>query len=123
MTAGTLAPERAKAAQLLAALAWLCCEGSVPVPPGTISSCIRVCSRITDAAERLKAWAEYRAAVRIELDLDGGVADYRVVDDELTCADRMNVAIEIARQRSAEALAVLLGDPIPLTSASQWSTP
>ena len=88
-----------KAAQLLAALAWMDCEQSLSLPASMVKACVGVCSPITGAANRMAAWEEYRARVAVEFGIESGT---EMPDEfELKCA----------RRRSGQALDVLLGRP------------
>ena len=66
-------------------------------------------SSMLSGAPLAEAWLDYLGAKRDELDIEDGVIDWRLIDDTLTCPERTEVAREIARQRSAEALEVLTG--------------
>lgn len=99
-----VAPERppltlhqAKAAQLLAALAWMDCEQSLSLPASMVRACVGVCSPLTGVANRMAAWEEYRARVAVEFGIEFGSE----------CPDPL--AVSSARRRSEEALDVLLG--------------
>lgn len=53
------------------------------------------------------AWQAYLAALRIAEGVAEGRLDYRVVDEDLCCPDRHQVAAEIARQDAEAALRVV----------------
>lgn len=80
-----------------------------PAPdPRAVSAVLAAASQL--AGEALAAaWNAYLDAVSAELAIEDGVLDWRDIDDTITCCERTETAREIARERSADALAVLTG--------------
>lgn len=107
---GRITMSRIKRAWCMARLARQVVTGITEVPGSTIRAMVRACSPIQDPGERMKAWALYLDAYEAEHRICEGVIGWRDIDDELTCPERTAVAIDIACQRTAERLAVLLGD-------------
>ena len=101
----------AKAAVTLAQLAQHVLDSKTEVRPESfIAAVVRACCpQITSGSERMRLWAEYVAAVKLESDLLDGLIGYQQVDDSLTCIDRTQAAIDIAVERSRLALEALTG--------------
>jgi hypothetical protein len=112
--AGTaVAPEQARgkipAAVILARTAMYAATSDGTPDPATIRAIVRACSSIADPAQAMAAWAEYADAVATETGLEDGTLSWYDIAPDLTCGERTETAREIARQMSADALAVLMG--------------